>query len=170
MMLEDYLAALDLGYFEVGEAFGGLADEHVWKRPAPGLLSVGELAGHIAYWAAGRLALEGTEAGSRPDLSKVKVKSPLVDERFAYYPGTLAAAPSSEHLAMTAEQVHQELLRVHRESVACLRALSPDLSSPAPGWHSDYADYLRYAAFHVAYHTGQMYSARHLLGESTPDN
>ncbi|MEO7717047.1 MAG: hypothetical protein ABIY70_12660 [Capsulimonas sp.] len=48
-MTEAYLEVLDLGYFEAPFAFEGLADENVWKRPAPGLLSVGELAGHIAY-------------------------------------------------------------------------------------------------------------------------
>ena len=58
-MMEAYLKVLELGYFEVKEAFEGLADENVWKRPAEGLLSVGELAGHIAYWEAVRLAGEG---------------------------------------------------------------------------------------------------------------
>ena len=32
-MLEAYLKLLDQGYLEVGEAFRGLADENVWKRP-----------------------------------------------------------------------------------------------------------------------------------------
>lgn len=42
-MLDAYLQVLELDFFEIGEAFGGLADENVWKRPAEGLLSVGEL-------------------------------------------------------------------------------------------------------------------------------
>jgi hypothetical protein len=33
-----------------------------------------------------------------------------------------------------------------------------------------YGSYLEYAVFHTAYHVGQMYSVRHLLGEQTPDN
>ena len=169
-MLDELLESLELGYFEVGEAFKGLADEHVWQRPPGGLLSVGELAGHIAYWEAVRLGYDGEDGDSRPDLTKCKVKSLLVDERFRYYPSTLGQGPSSEHRAMTAEQVAKELVRVHKESVAHFRALNPDLTAKAPSWHSTYADYLRYAAFHVAYHTGQMYSARHLLGEETPDN
>ena len=56
MTAEKYLEVLELGYFEVQFAFEGLADENVWKRPAAGLISVGELAGHIAYWEAVRLA------------------------------------------------------------------------------------------------------------------
>ncbi len=170
MTIDDYLAPLDLGYFEVGEAFKGLADENVWRRPPGGLLSVGELAGHIAYWEAVRFA--GESGGEQPDLTKCKVKSLLIDARFAYYPKTQAAAPSAEHFAMSAELVGSELMRVHQESVAYFKSLAPDMNSRAPWWspNSNYGEYLKYAAFHVAYHTGQMYSVRHLLGESPPDN
>ena len=169
-MVEAYLTALELGYYEVTFAFEGLADENVWKRPAPGLLSVGELAGHIAYWEAVKLAGEGGEP--EPDLAKCKVSSPLIDHQFGYYPTTIATAPSAQQRAMTAEQVCRELLRVHEEAVAHFKALDPDLERAAPGWppHYTYGEFLRYAAFHVAYHTGQMYSVRHLLGEGTPDN
>lgn len=170
-MLETYLRFLELGYFEVTEAFKRLPDENVWKRPAEGLLSIGELAGHVAYWDAVRLAGEGGEE-TQPDLAKCRVSSLLIDHRFRYYTTTLETPPSEQHLAMTAEQVCSELLRVHEESVAHLKSLNPDLEAPAPGWGSDqtYGEFLRYATFHVAYHTGQMYSARHLLGEETPDN
>lgn len=65
-MTEAYLSALELGYHEVTFAFDGLADGHVWKRPAAGLLSVGELAGHIAYWEAVKFASEGGDP--EPDL------------------------------------------------------------------------------------------------------
>lgn len=175
---EAYLKVLDLGYFEVQEAFRGLADENVWKRPADVLLSVGELAGHIAYWEAVRLAGEGSvsvaAAGGEllPDLAKCRVSSPFIDHRFMYYPITLAHLPEEQHRAMTADQVFQELLRVHEEAVADFRARSPDLESEPLGKPSDrtYGESLRYLAFHVAYHTGQMYTVRHLLREETPDN
>jgi hypothetical protein len=169
-MIEIYLDILDEGYFEVKEAFSGLADENVWKRPADGLLSVGELAGHIAYWEAMRLASEGGD--STPYLAKCRVTSPLIDHRFRYYLTTIATPPSEEHLGMTAEQVCSELLRVHTESVAYFKALNPDLDGCPPGYPSNdtYRHFLQYAAFHIAYHTGQMYTARHLLGEVTPDN
>ena len=170
-MVEAYLEVLDLGYFEVTEAFKGLADVNVWKRPAAGLLSVGELAGHIAYWEAVRLASDGGEK-AESDLTQCRVSSPLIDRRFGYYPTTIATPPSEQHLAMKAEQVCRELLRVHAEAVADFKARNPDLESTAPGWPPNftYGEYLKYAAFHVGYHTGQMYSARHLLGEETPDN
>jgi len=169
-MVEAYLTALEEGYYEVKFAFEGLADENVWKRPAPGLLSVGEIAGHIAYWEAVKLAGEGGEP--EPDPAKCRVSSPLIDHRFGYYPATIATPPSEQHRAMTAEQVCSELLCVLEEAVAHFKALNPDLESSAPGWppNYNYRAFLTYAAFHVAYHTGQMDSARHLLGEGTPDN
>jgi hypothetical protein len=181
-MIDAYLEVLDLAYFEAKEAFVGIADEHVWQRPAQGLLSIGEIAGHVAYWEAVKLACEGGErdpGDSNPlmdhrfaDLDKCQVRSALVDHRFCYLPDTLAAQPSSEHLAMTADQVCGELVRVHNEAVAHFRSLNLDADSPLPGWSANYkcGEFLKYAAFHVSYHTGQIYSARHLLGEQTPDN
>lgn len=165
-MIETYLKILEQGYYEVKFALEGMADENVWKRPAAGLLSVGELAGHIAYWEAIRLAGEGE------DPAACRVISPLIDQRFSYYPVTLATAPSDKHLAMVADQVYAELLRVHEESLAHFKALDPDPNTHIPGCPTGftYVQYLEYAGFHMAYHTGQMYSARHLLGEQTPDN
>ena len=87
--MESCLKILEQGYYEVKFAFEGLAGEHVWQRPAEGLLSIGELAGHIAYWEAVRLAGEGD------DLEKCRVRSPLIDNRFGYYPKTIATPPSA---------------------------------------------------------------------------
>ena len=178
-MIDVYLRLLDQGYYEVKFAFDGLSDENVWKRPGEGLLSVGELAGHMAYWEAMRLAGEGGEPDPHangisliPDAAKCRVKSPLIDHRFGYHTTTIVTPPSEQCLAMTAEQVCSELLRVHEESKAHFKALNPDLASPVPGWPSywTYGGFLEYLVFHVGYHTGQMYSVRHLLGEKTPDN
>jgi hypothetical protein len=178
-MVEAYLKLLDQGYYEVKFAFEGLADENVWKRPVEGLLSVGELAGHLAYWEAVRLAGESGELKPEangisfvPDLSKCKVSSLLIDNRFAYQPKTIMSTPSEQHMAMTAEQVCEELLRVHQEAVAHFRLLNPDLKSSVPGWPPEwtYGGFLEYLVFHIGYHTGQMYSVRLILGEQTPDN
>src|SRR5258708_16072541 len=109
-MLETCLKLLDQDYFEVGEALKGLSDENVWNRPAEGLLSVGEIVGHIAYWEAVRLAGEGE------DLAKCRVSSPLINPRFRYYTTTIATPPTEQHLAMTAEQACSELQRMHNES------------------------------------------------------
>jgi uncharacterized damage-inducible protein DinB len=169
-MLEAYLKLLDLGYYEATFAFEGLADENVWQRPAEGVLSVGEIAGHIAHWEAVRLAGEGGEPW--PDVAKCRISSPLVDTRFAYYPLTLATPPAEQHLSMTAEQVCKEMLRVHEEAVAHFKSVNPDLASGVPGWppYLTYEESLKYMVFHISYHVGQMYTVRHLLGEQTPDN
>jgi hypothetical protein len=169
-MLEYHLKSLDLCYFEVTEAFKGLADENVWKRPDGGLLSVGELAGHVAYWEAVRFAGDAEDGSSSRDLSNCLVSSTLLDPRFGYYTNSVEAQPSDGHVSMTGDQVCNELLRIHKESMSYLKARNPNMESKAPQWHSDYNDLLRYVAFHIAYHTGQMYSVRHLLGEETPDN
>jgi hypothetical protein len=175
-MLEAYLSLLELGYYEVQFAFEGLLDEHVWKRPVEGLLSVGEIAGHIAHWEALRLAGDvglSDEAGAPPpDLAPHAVRSPLIDVRFSYYPRNLETPPSEQHLSMTSEQVYKELVRVHEEAVAIFKARNPALGSVPPGSppNATYGELLKYLAFHIAYHTGQMYTVRHLLGEQTPDN
>ena len=96
-MLETYLSQLDLCYFEISEAFKGLDDAHVWKRPHPRLLSVGELAGHVAYWEARRFAGDGTSG----DISTFTIHSPLLDSRFAYYTTNVPVAPSDDHLTLT---------------------------------------------------------------------
>jgi len=169
-MLDPYLKALDLCYFEVGEAFKGLAIENVWKRPNPRLLSVGELAGHMAYWEAVRYAGENEDGSATRDLSNCKISSPLLDNRFGYYTSTVDTGPTEKQQALTAEQVANELQRIHKAAMGYLKERNPDMASPAPYWHSNYGDLLNYVAFHNAYHTGQMYSVRHLLGEEPPDN
>ena len=87
-MIEASLKLLELGYYELKIAFEGLEDAHVWQRPAPNLLSVGELAGHLAYWEAIRLA------GNGADPADCRIQSPLVHAHFRYYPTTLAGEPT----------------------------------------------------------------------------
>lgn len=165
-MLETYLGILDLCYFEIGEAFTGLADGNVWKRPAENLLSIGEIAGHIALWDALRLSSDASEW--HPNPANCPLESPFLDPRFAYYPATLASEPSETHQAMTAAEVLEELQRLHASAVAILRERKPDIGATDPPNH--FAEYLKYGAFHSSYHTGQIYTVRHLLGETTQDN
>ncbi len=171
-LMDTYLAMLDEGYFEVGEAFKGLADDHVWQRPGHGLLSIGEIAGHVAFWEATRYASEGKDGGWDADFSTCAVESPLLDPHFRYYSQTVNAEVPPHLLKLTAQQVHDELKRVHDESMAHLKAEAPALDKARRGFNPKMIleDSLRYSVFHIAYHTGQIYTARHLLGEETPDN
>lgn len=164
--MEQLLKQMDGCFFELGEALKGLQDDNVWLRPSHTLLSVGELLGHIVYWLSIRLAGEGE------DLSKCKVQSAMIDPRFRYYDTSLATPPSPEHMSMCSQDVSEEVARIYSEAVSHFRTLSPDLSEPTQGYPGNftYGTMLEYTVFHIAYHTGQIYSARHLLGETTVDN
>jgi uncharacterized damage-inducible protein DinB len=61
---------------------------------------------------------------------------------------------------------------VHQEVKAHVLEIERDSEDPLPryGGMDTWGANLRYMVFHVAYHTGQIYSARHFLGHETPDN
>jgi uncharacterized damage-inducible protein DinB len=162
---------LEHGYRELAEAFDGLADENVWKRPGANLLSVGEIAGHMAQCEATMLTGPGPSFEATP-VSVLPIKSWLLRDEFKYPPITLQNDVVADVTARTAAEVHAELKRVHDEAAAFAkgRDLGPD--DHVSGWPEDHkwGPWLTYAAFHVAYHTGQIYLTRHLLGEATPDN
>ena len=154
MTLEEAIKPISSAIWEMSEVFDGLEDKDLWVRPHPRLLSVGELAAHVAY---------GEVRWMCPDFA-----SPLAVEAADYY---LNAVEKSFVLEMGAAELYAEVKRVHEGCCAHLLATSPDLSSNLPGrgdWTWGYT--LEYMAFHIAYHTGQMYSVRHLMGHTTNDN
>lgn len=178
-MLETYLELLSEGYRELTFAFEGINDAHVWRRPSQQLLSIGEIAGHLIYWESVRLAGGGGERvqgengiSFRPFIEKMKVSSVLIDYRFSYQPENIKLSPTAEQLAMTAAEIGSEVQRVHTECVATIRSLNPDLDTVVTGWSEfwTYRNSLKYLIFHVGYHTGQIYTMRHMFGETTPDN
>ena len=149
------MKSLDTAFWELGEAFKGMPDADLWKRPDPKLLSVGELAAHIAYGEA--ISFLGEDFAS-----------PLVSHLARYYPHSIE---EQMILDMGAEEVYQEIMRIHEACKAAFQALNPNLdalSTTREGWK--WEDIMVYMAFHVAYHTGQIYSARHLFGHETIDN
>ena len=153
--LDLLIAALDTGHWELGEAFKGLPDEDVWKRPHPRLLSVGELATHIAYW---------EDLGNTGGTSE----SPFLKEYARYY---TSSVETPFVLDFGAEALYREVDRVHGVVKASLAAADHDGEDKNPhrdGW--TWRQSIEYSAFHVAYHTGQIYSVRHLLGHVTEDN
>jgi hypothetical protein len=153
--LEPLIAALDMAHWELGEAFKGLPDEDVWKRAHPRLLSVGELATHIAYW---------EDAGSTGGTSQ----SPFLEQYARYY---TSSVDTQLVLNLGAAALYDEVERVHGTVKAALLAAQPDGEDKNPhrdGW--TWRQTIEYTVFHVAYHTGQIYSVRHLLGHETIDN
>jgi uncharacterized damage-inducible protein DinB len=154
--LELLVQGLDEGHRELNIALGGLPDEDLWRRPHPNLLSVGEIVGHVAYWEANRTIGDG------------QVQSPLLDEAFQYYT-TQQSQPFT--LEMGTKELSAELARIHAIGKASLIALNPNLDDPFPGqFQATWGDCLQYMVFHVAYHTGQIYSVRHMFGHATEDN
>ena len=151
--IEALVKAWDEGAWEFTLAFEGLSDDDLWKRAHPGLLSIGELAGHVAYWDA--VIVQGG------------VESPLNDKAFGYYPEQLAHEVKMD---LTVAQVLEELQKVHDAAKAVFDDVT-DLDEKVP-WRDDWTwgACLRYRVFHVAYHCGQAYSVRHLMGHATTDN
>jgi uncharacterized damage-inducible protein DinB len=149
------LESLAQAHWELGEALTGLPDADVWRRADPRLLSVGEIVSHIAY-------------GEVDAFLGGQFETPLRTEAVRYYPYTVEAPVST---GMGAEALVAELARVHEACIAAFRAANPSLESKNPyrtEW--TWAYILQYMAFHVAYHAGQIYCVRHLLGHQTVDN
>ncbi len=164
--LELMIAAWEEGHREFSIALEGLADDAVWLRPHPNLLSLGELAGHVAYYEA--VMITGPGPDNQPDLDRVPIKSPLVDKAFAYYTDTLGKPVV---LGLGAAELVAEFGRVHAEAKVALLRFERDSDDPIPGYaKATWGGNLQYLVFHVAYHAGQAYSVRHLLGHETPDN
>lgn len=151
--IDELIAALDEAQWEFSLVFEGLSDEDLWRRPHPNLLSVGELAGHVATCE----ALFAAEA----------VASPLVDERFNYYPNQVT---NPVELDLGVADVVAEIKKVHEAAKVGFLSIT-DYDSPSPwGQGASWHQALRYQVFHVSYHCGQAYSARHLMGHETTDN
>lgn len=152
--MDSLIKAWDSAHWELAESLTGLNDEDLWIRAHPNLLSVGELASHIAYGEA-----HSFSNGGFSDLDVEKVR---------YYLHTKA-----DHFALDwgTERLVAELKRVHDRAKADLAASGADFDTPNPfreGWTYGYT--VEYMGFHVAYHAGQIYSVRHLLGHETVDN
>jgi uncharacterized damage-inducible protein DinB len=160
--LDPLVEAWDEAYREFAIALEGLPDEDLWQRPHPRLLSVGELAGHIAYWQAVWVTGGGNH---KPDLAQLPIKSSLIDNGFGYYTNTVDHAYKVD---LNTAQVLEEVMRVHGEVKAFLADKGKD--DAYPGQWGTWGNLVQYQVFHVAYHTGQAYSVRHLLGHETEDN
>lgn len=152
--IEALVKAWDTCHWELGEAFKGLGDDDVWRRADPALLSIGEIAGHIAYGEATNCCLTAD--------------SPLVDEANRYYPVTVRDPFVAQ---LGAEETYGEIQRIHALAKESFleKSFDPDALNPRrPDW--TWLATLEYMVFHTAYHTGQIYSVRHLMGHETEDN
>lgn len=147
--------AWDTAHWELGEAFKGLQDGDVWVRPHPRLLSIGENVAHLAYW-------EALKVGGD------KAESPLREAGARYYSTNVDAEVK---LDFGADALCAEHQRLHKLAKEVLLSEAKDSEDPCP-YHegATWGEVLEYQVFHVAYHTGQIYSVRHLMGHETVDN
>ena len=160
--LKPLIDAWDEAHREFAFAFQGLPDEYLWRRAHPRLLSVGELAGHVAYWQAVWTMGGGN---SNPDFADFPMQSPLLNRTFRYYSVTLEEPIA---LPIGSQEALREVNRVH--GAARSIAAEKELNEHYPGQWGTWGTFVQYQAFHVAYHTGQAYSVRHLMGHETEDN
>lgn len=160
--LSSLIDAWDEGHREFAIAMEGLSDEDLWKRAHPKLLSVGELAGHVAYWQGVWILGEGND---KAEIDKLPIQSPLLNPAFRYYTSSVGEA---FQLDLTAQQVLDELMHVHKAAKA--HVFEKDKDDPVSSQWGTWGNIVQYQAFHVAYHTGQVYSVRHLMGHETEDN
>jgi len=152
---ELWMKALSDAHWELQEALHGLPDGDLWKRPHPNLLSIGELCSQMV------------QAESTYFLGST-LNSPLVADSLRYYPYSV---PEPFSPSVTLTELLAEVTRVHEATKAFFLSARPPLDQPNP--HRDDFTWqytAEYMAFHVAYHTGQIMSVRHLLGHETPDN
>ncbi len=147
--------ALSAAIWEMGEAFTGLEDKDVWVRPHPRLLSIGEIARHVGM-------------GEAHAFLGVDFESPFMLLASRYYSVNIE---EEVRLEMGSEAVYAEIKRIHQAVLDSWEANPHESEDPNPhreGW--TWGQILEYQGFHVAYHTGQIYSVRHLLGHETVDN
>jgi hypothetical protein len=97
------------------------------------------------------------------------VVSPLAVHKARYY---LHAVGEPVVLGMSVEEVAREFDRVQKAAKEVFLRSNATRTTPlkfeGPGrTFGEFADYM---VFHVAYHTGQAFSVRHIMGHQTNDN
>lgn len=146
---------IDVAVWELGEAFTNLPDEAVWIRTHPKLLSIGEICLHLSHWQIKYFLPETFE-------------SPLQNEASRYYDHALNSPASP---TMSATDLYSEFKRVVEQAKTACLELNPDLKDKHPIRNEmTWRQVIEYQTFHIPYHTGQIYSIRHMMGHETVDN
>lgn len=151
--------AWDSAVWEFSLVFEDLADDDLWRRADPKLLSVGELACHMCWPAKYANKLQ----------SDSPIDSPLLNEPSRYY---LVNVDEPVMLSMGVEELTNEFERVMKAAKAAFLSAEGKREDPLPfeGPGRTYGEFADYMVFHIAYHTGQAFSVRHLMGHQTNDN
>ena len=161
--------AWDWSYVDFDMAFDGMSVETLHRRASPASISIAEMAAHTVYSEASiilryLLGIPKEEWGDHF----------MLRDPYGWPPRILESPPRPELLKMSVEEVKQAWMEHHRVFVQRLQnfelpadhRFNDEWSDAAP----DVETRLRFAAYHVAYHIGQIYALRQVLGEETPDN
>jgi len=151
--------AWDSAVWEFSLVFEELEDADLWRRADPKLLSVGELASHMCWPAKYANKM-------RPE---APIESPLINEPSRYY---LVNVDEPVALSMGVEELTREFERVMKVAKEVFLGDSSKREDPLPfdGPGRTFGEFADYMVFHIAYHTGQAFSVRHLMGHKTNDN
>lgn len=155
-------------YFEVDLLFEGLSESNLHRRPAPNLLAVSE---HVAHLVRSEASIVERYLWGRPQ--EEWADSLMRRAKFGWPPTLLAEPVDAELRQLDVPGVYDELMRQHARCYQSALALElPADFEFGDDWDRcrTVRDRLRIAAYHVAYHAGQIYSVRHWLGEETPEN
>lgn len=155
-------------YFETDLVLGGIQEDHLHRRPAANLLSISEHLAHVARSEASIIFryLLGQQPDDWP-------QSPLFHERYGWPPTMLEGAINPELAKFELKDLSEEYRRCHElcyQAAQTIRHTADHSFSDSWDRVTTVRDRLRIAAYHVAYHHGQIYTVRHLLGEETPEN
>ena len=159
--IEPILQVWDTGLFELKIALEGTPREDLWRRPHTNLLSIGEIAGHIAYGLVSHVFCQSNAVQA----SDLPVQSVLLDEQIRYFTVNI----KKEFVAdLNVESIIDDLENIFSacRDVAASHAMEDSVESHWETWGA----LANYQAFHIAYHTGQIYSVRHMFGHETEDN
>lgn len=157
--LDSQSQAWDSAHWEFTLVFEDLDDADLWRRAHPNLLSIGELTAHVCY---------GLLAHSQRYNPSFVFESPLTKPEARYY---LHNVGQPFELEMGVKELEAEFDRVQKAAKAALMELDFERDTPmenGPG--QTFGHLADYMVFHVAYHTGQAFSVRHLMGHKTNDN
>ncbi|MBX3097915.1 MAG: DUF664 domain-containing protein [Fimbriimonadaceae bacterium] len=155
-------------YFETDLVLGDVKEENLHRRPAPNLLSISE---HLAHVSRSEASIFCRYIAGQPD--EEWQTSVMTKPIFGWPPTMLEHPVDTELTEFDLPSITGEYLRLHEHCyrVAQTIELGPDHRFD-DSWEriKTLRDRLRIAAYHVAYHAGQIYTVRHLLGEDTPEN
>jgi hypothetical protein len=156
--LDTQSQAWDSAHWEFSLVFEDFADEDLWRRADPQLLSVGELVAHVVY---SQITYANQLGG--------QISSPLSNKNARYY---LTTVDNPVESTLGVEEVVQELDRVQKAVKEIFMSVDKgrDDALPFRGPGRTFGEFADDMLFHVAYHTGQAFSVRHLMGHKTNDN